>query len=146
MSQSIVLILTRNIQPTDIERCLKDKFDTSITTNASGGLNALVAERDKFGTPENYVTVSEFPREETEVNYKTNDFIDRAFVEDLDGHVFYGLTFNDRSLFDAVLKHLLRHVGTNLKRTWIDNDYGVVLPATAVFESGDWKEQRPASD
>ena len=48
--------------------------------------------------------------------------------------------------FDAVLKHLLCHVGTNLKRTWIDNDYGVVLPATAVFESGDWKEQRPASD
>jgi hypothetical protein len=94
----------------------------------------------------NYVTVSEFPREETEADYKTNDFIDRAFVEDLDGHVFYGLRFNERRLFDAVLKHLLRHAGTNLKRTWIDNDYGVVLPAAVVFEPGDWKEQRPASD
>jgi hypothetical protein len=146
MSQSIVLILTRNIQPADIERCLKDKFDTSITANARGGLNVLVAERDKFGTPVNYVTVSEFPREETEADYKTNDFIDRAFVEDLDGHVFYGLRFNERRLFDAVLKHLLRHAGTNLKRTWIDNDYGVVLPAAVVFEPGDWKEQRPASD
>jgi hypothetical protein len=143
MSQSIVLILTSNIQPSDIESCLKVKFDTAITTNTSGGLNVLVAERDKFGTPVSYVTVSEFPREETQADYKSNEFIDQNFVADLEGHVFYGLRFNDRRLLDAVLEHLLRHSGTNLKRTWIDNDYGVVLPAAVVFEPGDWKEQRP---
>jgi hypothetical protein len=143
MSQSIVLILTSNIQPSDIESCLKVKFDTAITTNTSGGLNVLVAERDKFGAPVSYVTVSEFPREETQADYKSNEFIDQNFVADLEGHVFYGLRFNDRRLLDAVLEHLLRHSGTNLKRTWIDNDYGVVLPAAVVFEPGDWKEQRP---
>jgi hypothetical protein len=145
MSQSIVLILTDNVQPIDIETCLKQKFDTTKMTNTRGGLEVQVAERDKFGVAVNYVTVSECtPRERVEEDYKSNEFIDPAFMADLDGHVFYNLTFNDRRLFDVVLEHLLRHSGTNLKRTWIDNDYGLILPAAVVFEPGDWKEQRPA--
>jgi hypothetical protein len=144
MSQSIGLILTSNVQPGDIESCLRDKFDYTVMTNMGKGLTIQVAERDKFGVTVNYVTVSEL--NEMVEDYEGNELLDPALVADLDGHVFYHLTFNDRRLLDAVLEQLLRNSGTNLKRTWIDNDLGVVLPAAVAFEHGDWKQQRPASD
>ena len=75
----------------------------------------------------------ELPREFTWKDYKTNELIDPVFVADLNDHVFYGLTFKGRRLFGVVLEQLLRHSGTNPKRTWIDNDYGVVLPAAVVL-------------
>src|SRR3954469_13646572 len=124
MSQSIGLILTSNVQPGDIESCLRDKFDATVMTNMGKGLTIQVAERDKFGVTVNYVTVSELNG--MVEDYEGNELLDPAFVADLDGHVFYHLTFNDRRLLDAVLEQLLRHSGTNLKRTWIDNDLGVV--------------------
>jgi len=144
MSQSITLILTSNVQFSDIETSLKGKFDASIATDAMGKAIVMVAERDRFGVAVSYVKVSEAPREFALEDYQTNEFINPAFVADLNGNVFYDMTFNDRRLFDAVLEQLLLHSGTNLKRTWIDNDYGVVLPAAVVFDPGDgnWKTQR----
>ena len=49
MSQAIVLILTDNVQFSDIETCLAGRFDTSITINELDRPSAQVAERDKFG-------------------------------------------------------------------------------------------------
>jgi len=148
MSQSVTLILTSNVQFSDIGSSLKGKFETSTTTDAMGKVIVVVAERDRFGVAVSYVNVSEAPRECALEDYQTNEFINPAFLADLDEHVFYDMTFNDRRLFDAVLQQLLLHSGTNLKRTWIDNDYGVVLPAAVVFEpgDGDWKTQRLKGD
>ena len=88
MSQSIVLILTNNVQSRDIETCPNDKWDASVMSDMGDGLTIQVAQRDKFGVSVEYVTVSEFPPREYQRRCHLRPMRDRTPRFDPAAHSF----------------------------------------------------------
>jgi hypothetical protein len=133
MPKSIVVILPDEINLSAISSCLSKKWEISNILRVNGQTDIQISEPNPYYGISS-VTIGDFlPTTEIMEEYKKCDFLDIEFRMALNKHSFYSVDFNDLSLCNKAIKEVLSDLPMNIKKCWIDNDYGRVIRGDKVL-------------
>lgn len=80
-------------------------------------------------------------------DYKSNDTLPSTFRDHLDRQAILYVRYSDFRKAREILRQLLTILGDKVHQSWLDNDYGLVLPAAMVLnrlvedEDWDWRSE-----
>jgi hypothetical protein len=85
-----------------------------------------------------YVSFNELtPTQDVRSDYEDNDEIPQNIKEKLVEKVFYLVSFNDYEFCGTVIRYLLSRLIASSPDIWLDNDYGVLIPARSILAEFD---------
>jgi hypothetical protein len=148
MAKSAVMIAPADITLADIYSFLQECWPNN-SSYISGQRPQAHVQVSNDGTW--YVTFGELtPTEDIREDYADNEDVPEAIKAKLDGKRFYAVSFNDYKFGSTVVRRLLSRFAPMSQDIWLDNDYGVLVPASRVLAeldanpNWDWRSERPA--
>jgi hypothetical protein len=148
MAKSAVLIAPADVTLHRISAALNEGWpaNSSYVEGEKPQAHVQVADNGAW-----YVTFSELtPTDDVRGDYEDNDEIPESIRKALSGKRFYLVSFNDYGFGAAVVRHVLSALGAASEDIWLDNDYGVLIPAGRILAelaadpNWDWRSSRPA--
>jgi hypothetical protein len=133
MSKATILVCPSNVQISELSNILKERWPSNhwFTPQKPPALQIQeVVDHGVF-----YLSVDELgPAEEVTRDYEENDELPLKIRSQLRGKKYYQLSFNDDRLFIKAITLILSRLASHLDGMWLDNDYGVLIPARRFLE------------
>ena len=132
MSKATILVCPPDVQISELSNILKERWHSHhwFTPQTSPALQI-----QEVGQGTSYLSVDELgPAEEVTRDYEENDDLPLKIRSKLRGKKYYLLTFNDERLFMEAIILILLRLSSHLDDMWLDNDYGMLIPAGTFLE------------